>query len=215
MVMIEELTKALQIVEPILNKIANGTELSFDEAWALVTIYKRYRNIDTFVDYVEETQKSEYVKLRNNVATLAKETSAILHIYYGSKELFKSFDPKPIYKMHLQPSYSAYQDAQVQSVKAYEDFKPIQSSMDFPELHYTEEEIPHMWEIYNRKKEFSDMCSKCAKELFEVYDRERRRTAELFNFKLSAFVMLVYSLDSMAKALLADLNDIVGKEDNG
>ena len=68
--------------------------------------------------------------------------------------------------------------------------------------------------IYNEKKEYSDKCSKRTKELFEVYDRERRRTAGLFNFKMSAFIMLVYSLNEMSKALLADLDDIVGKEDN-
>lgn len=50
MMTIEELTKALQTAEPILNKIADGQPLSFDEAWSLVTIYKRYRNTDAFVD---------------------------------------------------------------------------------------------------------------------------------------------------------------------
>lgn len=72
-----------------------------------------------------------------------------------------------------------------------------------------------MWEMHAQKKEYSDKCSKHTKDLFEVYDRERRRTAGLFNFKLSSLVMLVYSLDEMSRALLADLNDIIGKEDNG
>ena len=130
------------------------------------------------------------------------------------KELFKSFDPKPIYNEHLKPSYSAYLQAKEVSVKAYDDFKPIQNNMDFPELHYSQDEIPHMWKIYNEKKEYSDKCSNRTKELFEVYDRERRRTAGLFNFKMSAFIMLVYSLDEMGKALLADLNDIAGRGDN-
>lgn len=74
--------------------------------------------------------------------------------------------------------------------------------------------MPIRLQIYNEKKEYSDKCSKRTKELFEVYDRERRRTAGLFNFKMSAFIMLVYSLNEMNKALLADLNDIAGKEDN-
>lgn len=60
------------------------------------------------------------------------------------KQLFKSFDPKPIYNKHLKPSYSAYLQAQEVSVKAYDDFKPIQSNMDFPELHYSQDEILQM-----------------------------------------------------------------------
>lgn len=209
----EYLISDLRSSIPILQKIADGQILSFDEAWSLVTIYKRYRNSSAFVDYVEDTPKSEYAKLHRDAAALTKETSAILHIYYDGKELFKSFDPKPIYNKHLEPSFSAYLQAKEVSVKAYDDFKPIQSNMDFPELHYSQEEIPHMWKIYNEKKEYSDNCSKRTKELFEVYDRERRRTAGLFNFKMSAFIMLVYSLDEMGKALLADLDDIAGKED--
>lgn len=59
MMTIEELTKALQTAEPILNKIADGQPLSFDEAWSLVTIYKRYKDTDAFVDYVECTPRSE------------------------------------------------------------------------------------------------------------------------------------------------------------
>lgn len=34
------------------------------------------------------------------------------------------------------------------------------------------------------------------------------RTAGLYNFKLSALVMLIYSIDSMAKALIADLKEL-------
>lgn len=135
MMTIEELTKALQTAEPILNKIADGQPLSFDEAWSLVTIYKRYRNTDAFVDYVEGTPRSEYAKLRSDVAALAKETSAILDLYYGAKEQFRDFETTSILEEHLRPSYAAYCQAQEESVKAYDDFKPIQNSMDFPELH--------------------------------------------------------------------------------
>ncbi len=46
--------------------------------------------------------------------------------------------------MHLEPSYTAYQQAKEASIKAYDDFKPIQSSMDFPELHYSKGKIPAM-----------------------------------------------------------------------
>lgn len=200
---------------PILQKIADGQPLSFDEAWSLVTIYKRYKDPDAFVDYVEDTPRSEYPKLRDDVAALAKETSAILNIYYGAKEQFRDFETTGILEEHLRPSYTAYRQAQEESVKAYDDFKPIQNSMDSPELHYSKEEIPHMWEVYNAKKEYSDRCSKRTKELFEVYDRERRRTSGLFKFRVSSIIMLVYSLDEMSKALLADLDDIVGKEVKG
>lgn len=86
----EYLISDLRSSIPILQKIVEGQTLSFDEAWSLVTIYKRYRNSSVFVDYVEETPKSEYAKLHRDVAALTKETSAILHIYYDGKELFKS-----------------------------------------------------------------------------------------------------------------------------
>lgn len=213
--MIEELAKALQTAEPILNKIADGQSLSFDEAWSLVTIYKRYEDTDAFVDYVESTPRSEYTKLLEDVAALHKETSAILNIYYGAKEQFRNFETTDILEEHLRPSYTAYRQAQEESIKAYDDFKPIQNSMDFPELHYSKEEIPHMWEVYKVKKDYYDKCSKRTKELFEIYDRERRRTSGLFKFRVSSIIMQVYSLDEMSKALLADLTDIIEKEDKG
>ena len=60
----EYLISDLRSSIPILKKIADGQILSFDEAWSLVTIYKRYRNSSAFVDYVEDTPKSEYAELQ-------------------------------------------------------------------------------------------------------------------------------------------------------
>lgn len=212
---IELLTTDLAAALPILQRIAERRALPFDEAWSLVTIYKRYKDTDKFIDYVESVSKSEYADLQKDIADLDNETTAILQIYYGAREQFKDFDAKTIYKEHLEPLKSAYEQAQEVSSKAYKDYKELDNSLDMPELRYSNDELPHMWELHAQKKEHSYKCSKRTKELFEVYDRERRRTAGLFNFKISAFVMLVYSLDEMSKALLADLNDIIGKEDNG
>lgn len=212
---IKQLTRNLAATIPLLQRIADGKRLSFDEAWSLVTIYKRYKDSDKFIDYVESLPKSVFGKLRDDVTALRKETGTILHIYSGSKEQFKNFDAKAIYKQHLEPLKSAYEQAKEVSIKAYKEYKELDNNLDVPELRFSEDELPHIWEQHAQKKEYSDKCSKHTKELFEVYDRERRRTAGLFNFKLSALVMLVYSLDEMSKALLADLNDIVEKEGNG
>lgn len=212
---IKQLTIDLAATIPLLQRIADGNPLSFDEAWSLVTIYKRYKDSDKFIDYVESVPKSEFGKLRDDVAALSKETGNILNIYNGAKEQFKDFDAKAIYKQHLEPLMSEYEQAQEVSTKAYKEYKDLDNSLDLPELRYNKDELPHMWKLHAQKKEYSDKCSKRTKELFEVYDRERRRTAGLLNFKLSALVMLVYSLDEMSRALLADLNDIVGKEGNG
>lgn len=197
---------------PILQKISDGQKLSFDEAWSLVTLYKKYKDTDSIVDYVEGTPKSGYTQLRVDVEDLVKETTAILNIYYSAKKQFKDFDAKALYKKHLEPLKSTYEQAQEVSAKAYKDYKEVDNSLDMPEARYSKEELPRMWGLHAQKKEYVDKCSKRTKELFKVYDRERRRTARLFNFKLSAFVMLVYSLNEMSKALLADLNDIEGKE---
>lgn len=212
---IELLTTDLATALPILQRIADERVLPFDEAWSLVIKYKRYKDTDKFIDYVESVSKSEYANLQKEVADLSNETTAILHIYYGAREQFRDFDAKAIYKKHLEPLKSAYEQAKDVSTEAYKDYKELDNSLDTPELRYSKDELPRMWELHAKKKEYSDKCSKRTKELFEVYDRERRRTAGLFNFKISAFVMLVYSLDEMSKALLADLNDIIGKEDNG
>lgn len=211
---IEKLSMDLKTIKPTLNKIAYGEKLSFDEAWLLVTIYNRCRNTDAFIDYVEETPKSEFYNLQKKVSALNKETAAILAIYYDAKEQFQTFNAKAIYKEHLEPMKSAYQQAQELSAKAYKDYKELDNSLDMPELHYTSEELPKAWALHTQKKVCYDQCSKRTKELFEVYDRERRRTSRLFTFKLSSLVMLVYSLDEMSKALLADFDDIKGKEDN-
>lgn len=162
-----QLSNAIRTAIPIIQKIADGQPLSFDEAWALVNIYKRYKDTEKFIDYIEECQEAEHVELLSDLLELHRETKGVLDIYYAVKNKFRFFDPKPIYKQHLEPSYTAYQQAKEVSIKAYDDFKPIQNSMDFPELHYSKEEIPTMWEVYNKKKEYSDSCSKRTKELFE------------------------------------------------
>lgn len=101
---IERLTSDFHSSIPILQKIADGQTLSFDEAWLLVTIYKRYKDTDAFVDYVEDMPRSEYAKLRDDVEALAKETTAILNIYYGAKEQFRNFETTDILEEHLRPS---------------------------------------------------------------------------------------------------------------
>ena len=62
---------------PILQKISDGQKLSFDEAWPLVTLYKKYKDTDSIVDYVEDTPKSGYTQLRVEVENLVKETTAL------------------------------------------------------------------------------------------------------------------------------------------
>ena len=79
----------------------------------------------------------------------------------------------------MEPSYTAYQLAKEVSIKAYDDFKPIQNSMDFPELHYSKEGIPAMWEVYNKKKEYSDSCSKRTKELLKIGGKTLYRKSEI------------------------------------
>ena len=37
---------------PVLQKISDGQKLSFDEAWSLVTLYKKYKDTDSIVDHV-------------------------------------------------------------------------------------------------------------------------------------------------------------------
>ena len=51
--------------------------MSFDEAWSLVTLYKKYKDTDSIVDYVEGTPKSGYTLLRVEVENLVKETIAL------------------------------------------------------------------------------------------------------------------------------------------
>lgn len=41
--MITELTSGLHDLMPVLRAIADSQQLSFNEAWRLVTFYKRYR----------------------------------------------------------------------------------------------------------------------------------------------------------------------------
>lgn len=62
---------------PILQKISDGQKLFFDEAWSLVTLYKKYKDTDSIVDYVEDTPKSGYTQLRVEVENLVKETIAL------------------------------------------------------------------------------------------------------------------------------------------
>ena len=62
---------------PILQKISDGQKLSFDEAWSLVTLYKKYKDTDSIVDHVEDTPKSGYTQLRVEVENLVKETIAL------------------------------------------------------------------------------------------------------------------------------------------
>ena len=62
---------------PILQKISDGQKLSFDEAWSLVTLYKKYKDTDSIVDHVEDTPKSGDTQLRVEVENLVKETIAL------------------------------------------------------------------------------------------------------------------------------------------
>ena len=62
---------------PVLQKIADVQKLSFDEAWSLVTLYKKYKDTDSIVDHVEDTPKSGYTQLRVELENLVKETIAL------------------------------------------------------------------------------------------------------------------------------------------
>ena len=210
---IDDLISGLQAINPIITAIADGRQLTFDEAWQLVLFYKHNKDTDEFVEYVEGLPVSDYPALLNDVKMLQSETADLLNTYYNNRSRFEAFDAKAIYHEHLEPMLSAYKAAQDKSVAAYKDYKEIDNSLDMAELRYSKDELEKMRKSHAEKKAYSDESSKRAKELFEVYDRERRRTAWLHGFKLSALVMMVYTYDTMAKALIEDLTRIVGKED--
>ena len=44
---------------PILQKISDGQKLSFDEAWSLVTLYKKYKEVDNSIDMPEARYSKE------------------------------------------------------------------------------------------------------------------------------------------------------------
>ena len=44
---------------PILQKISDGQKLSFDEAWSLVTLYKKYKEVDNSLDMPETRYSKE------------------------------------------------------------------------------------------------------------------------------------------------------------
>lgn len=198
---------------PILHKIADGRQLSFDEAWELAGLYNRNNDTERFDDYIEATAESDPVKLRDELVVFRREATAVLNIYKGANLQFKAFDAKVIYKKHLEPLHHAYEQAQEVSAQAYKDYKELDNSLDTPEVRYNKEELPRMWELHAQKKEYSDKCSEHTKQLFEEYDKERRRTSSLFGFKLSAYIMFVFALDETSKDVIADLDDIIGKED--
>ncbi len=142
--MITELTSGLHDLMPILRAIADRQQLSFGEAWLLVTFCKRYKNTDAFIDYVEEVPLEDYPELLAEAISLEKESSEILHIYNVSKGQFSSFDPKIIYKEHLEPMKSEYQSALEKSAAAYKEYKDLDNSLDMAELHYCKDELPRM-----------------------------------------------------------------------
>lgn len=64
---ITQLTNAIHSAIPLLQRIADGQALSFDEAWSLVIIYKRYKGTEKFIDYIEECQEAEHVELLSDL----------------------------------------------------------------------------------------------------------------------------------------------------
>jgi hypothetical protein len=209
---IEELTNGLHAIKPFIQRIADGTRLSFEEAWTVVMFYKQHKDTDAFVDYVENVPRSEFGKLLEDVKRLKTETASFLHIYNSAKDRFKSFDPKPIFNEHLQPSLSEYKAAQEKATAAWQDFKELHNKLDMPEHYYSKEELPKIWELHEQKKALHEECSKRTKELFDIYDKERRKTSPLSVFRLSALVMMVYDVDMLSKALIEDLEELKGKE---
>lgn len=86
----------------------------------------------------------DYPELLAEAIFLEKESSEILHIYNVSKGQFSSFDPKIIYKEHLEPMKSEYQSALEKSAAAYKEYKDLDNSLDMAELHYCKDELPRM-----------------------------------------------------------------------
>lgn len=204
---IPELTTHLHQVLPLVQQIAAKDALTFDETWSLVCFYEKYKHTDDFIASVENVLPQETYSLLHDAMALKQETEGLIQLYYQNKEELASYTTETVFDAHLQPYKDNYQAAQEISAAAYKAYKELDNNLDIPEARYREAELPALWKQHAHLKAKADECSQKVKELYAIFERERTRILPLLRFKLSAFVMMVYSLDAMVEALIADLKE--------
>ena len=206
--MLKDIIKELTQINSVIRNYLENKTIEFQDAWTTMEFFDKYKDTECLINGILSRITTDSKNLKEDLESLDEVSSEIISYYRQDRKLFEDLDLADVCDKYLVPYNQAFNDANTISVGAYKEYKEIDQRLDFP-ISYSEEEIQELWKEHALKKEYSDKCSKYAQEAASNRDNERRRIAPLAGFKIGALIMLVSSINDIARAAQQDLLETV------
>lgn len=197
--MITELVQNLIAV----NRIAEGQNMSFEDALSIVKLYDEMPETNDLIDEAEALAASNLDDLEKHAIELGKESDRFLHV---SLPTLRAIDFKAIAQSYPRPFYDRFHKAEVELNSYWKVYCQLNNQLDYLDL--DSEEYRDAEKRCEEAKAEHDERQKAVHGLYAKYEQANKASNPVFSFNPDFLETLVVKYRDIASAVLADIKRI-------
>lgn len=195
------LTLEFRALNDTLQRIADGHEVTFNQAMDMVEFYQMFKDTGKYSGIVERTEPSQYATLLNEALGFEAETRKTIRLYQSGRRKFDDFHFNEILFKRLEPLSKRKIESMLRLEQLRKDYK---RAIDGNSLSSSEIE-----KIRIDLKE----CEQQAVYAAHEHSKQMLKMFPMARTQVTSIIMWAYKLNEMTVALIKDLNNILGKEE--
>lgn len=197
--MINEIVQNLIAV----NRIAEGQNLSFEDALSIVTIYDELPEPNNLIDEAEELAVSNIDDLEILAIAIEEESERFLDL---GLPLLKNIDFRAIARNYPRPYYDRFLEANKELNIYWKEYCQLNNRLDYLDFdspEYQEAEIK-----CEEAKAEHDERQKVVRKLYTEYEQANKDSAPVFRFRANFLEAVIIRYRDIAIAILTDIKRI-------
>lgn len=197
--MINELVQNLIAV----NRIAEGQNLSFEDALSIVRMYDEMPEPNDLIDEAEVLAASDIDGLVRNAIDFERESDRFLHV---SLPFLRESDFKAIAQSYPRSFYDRFHKAEVELNSYWKVYCQLNNQLDYLDL--DSEEYRDAEKRCEEAKVEHDERQKAVRRLYTEYEEANKESAPVFRFRADFLEAVIVRYHDIASAILADIKRI-------
>lgn len=197
--MINELVQNLIAV----NRIAEGQNLSFEDALSIVRMYDEMPEPNNLIDEAEEMAAYDIDALEKSVMKLKEESERFLNVCLPK---LNDVDFKDIAQSYPRPFYDRFHKAEVELNSHWKVYCQLNNRLDY--LGLDSQEYVEAEKLCEEAKAEHDERQKVVQRLYSKYEQANIESAPVFRFRADFLEAVIVRYRDIASAILADIKRI-------
>lgn len=197
--MIRQITQRLQEVNTLL-ATCQQNDISFDQVLLLSQFYRDFNDTNRIVTEATAMSQDNVEQLMNISLSLFSEAERFMSMDIVG---LQSVDFSAIFKEHLKPFESRYEEAKDISTGLWREYSAMSNRLDF--LPLDSDEYKTLDPLCDAKKAEYDTAHAQTDRLYKEWQQELNRTFCVYCFKPMFLAVLVERLKGISESIVSDI----------